>query len=286
MKKNKFLSGLGAKLALAIVALTTTMFTSCEKENIEIEVTPVNAKAYITPVVVANGVDVTSAAVITFSETPISANGSYYYEGTPNLAAKTITVSATYNGMEGTSASISIPAVAAGNFHAAVAKIFVSYPAANIEETQITTVTTEEVANPTTIASFTNDGEYTKKFTFNYIDIEGAKVIENDYTGNDEAVLAQINKYKKDYSEKEASIEVEVPAYTILTPDVETVKTTTKHQIVLKSRATGNVIATFVVEEYKTEVNTNTTSIDHGHGHDHDHGHGNGNAGGGISNAD
>ena len=33
MKKNKFLSGLSAKLALAIVALTTTMFTSCEKEN-------------------------------------------------------------------------------------------------------------------------------------------------------------------------------------------------------------------------------------------------------------
>ena len=27
MKKNKFLSGLSAKLALAIVALTTTMFT-------------------------------------------------------------------------------------------------------------------------------------------------------------------------------------------------------------------------------------------------------------------
>ena len=52
MKKNKFLSGLSAKLALAIVALTTTMFTSCEKENIGIEVTPVNAKFIITPVVI------------------------------------------------------------------------------------------------------------------------------------------------------------------------------------------------------------------------------------------
>ncbi len=49
MKKNKFLSGLSAKLALAIVALTTTMFTSCEKENIGIEVTPRKCKIYYNP---------------------------------------------------------------------------------------------------------------------------------------------------------------------------------------------------------------------------------------------
>lgn len=66
MKKNKFLSGLSAKLALAIVALTTTMFTSCEKENIGIEVTPVNAKFIITPVVIdaTTGTDVTQSAEI------------------------------------------------------------------------------------------------------------------------------------------------------------------------------------------------------------------------------
>ena len=39
MKKKSFLSGVNAKLALAAVALTSVMFTSCEKE--EFNVAPV-----------------------------------------------------------------------------------------------------------------------------------------------------------------------------------------------------------------------------------------------------
>ena len=37
MKKKSFLSGISAKLALAAVALTTVVFTSCEKESINVE---------------------------------------------------------------------------------------------------------------------------------------------------------------------------------------------------------------------------------------------------------
>ena len=52
MKKKSFLSGVSAKLALAAVALTSVMFTSCEKE--EFNVAPVeqadaSAKISITP---------------------------------------------------------------------------------------------------------------------------------------------------------------------------------------------------------------------------------------------
>lgn len=106
MKKNKFLSGLSAKLALAIVALTTTMFTSCEKENIGIEVTPVNAKFIITPVVIdaTTGTDVTQSAEISFSK------GNGTYEGTPELASESININAKYKGMTG-SASVTIPAL-------------------------------------------------------------------------------------------------------------------------------------------------------------------------------
>ena len=95
MKKNKFLSGLSAKLALAIVALTTTMFTSCEKENIGIEVTPVNAKFIITPVVIdaTTGTDVTQSAEISFSK------GNGTYEGTPEPASESININAKYKGM-------------------------------------------------------------------------------------------------------------------------------------------------------------------------------------------
>ena len=41
MKKNKFLSGLSAKLALAIVALTTTIFSFSQ----EVHATPKNINA-------------------------------------------------------------------------------------------------------------------------------------------------------------------------------------------------------------------------------------------------
>lgn len=37
MKKKSFLGGIGAKLALAAVALTTVVFTSCEKEEFNVE---------------------------------------------------------------------------------------------------------------------------------------------------------------------------------------------------------------------------------------------------------
>ena len=81
-------------MALAIVALTTTMFTSCEKENIGIEVTPVNAKFIITPVVIdaTTGTDVTQSAEISFSK------GNGTYEGTPELASESININAKYKG--------------------------------------------------------------------------------------------------------------------------------------------------------------------------------------------
>ncbi len=61
MKKKSFLSGIGAKLALAAVALTTVVFTSCEKEefNVEpIELSPASAT------IVATVYDLTTAEVL------------------------------------------------------------------------------------------------------------------------------------------------------------------------------------------------------------------------------
>lgn len=51
MKKKSFLSGISAKLALAAVALTTMVFTSCEKEEFivePIEVAPASATIFAT----------------------------------------------------------------------------------------------------------------------------------------------------------------------------------------------------------------------------------------------
>lgn len=129
MKKNKFLSGLGAKLAFAIVvALATTMFTSCEKDNINVSVTPVKATAYVNILVVADNNDVTSTATISSSEGTVTKSSNGYQvklEGNPTLADKTIKIDASYNGMTGT-ASVVIKALEAGKTASATAKIFLT----------------------------------------------------------------------------------------------------------------------------------------------------------------
>lgn len=71
MKKIKFLNGISAVFALAVVALATTL-TSCEKEEFNVNVTPTNAQAVISPIVLAieDGVttDVTGQATIAPAE--------------------------------------------------------------------------------------------------------------------------------------------------------------------------------------------------------------------------
>lgn len=291
MKKNNFLSGLSAKLALAIVTLATTMFTSCEKEDISISVTPVNATAYVNIMVVANNSDVTGAATITPSEgTVTTVNGTYQikFEGNPTLAKKTITIDASYGGMTGNT-SVELPALEAGGTTSVTAKIFLNYSKEDLEivKDQNVKVETEEVKNPTEEAKeadWTNDTEnpITQKFT--YIDIEGSKVLSSDYDGYDEAVKNLINAYNKEYTEKKETIEIEIPAYTKKVPVVTTTKSTITYNIVTKTRAAGDKIVTFTVEDYTTKVDAEAVSIGHGHGHD---GHGDGgNAGGGITNAD
>ncbi len=112
MKKNRFLKGMSAAFALALVALATT-FTSCEKENFNVEVTTPDATATISPIVLyvdadGNVSDVTSLAVISGNKT---------YTG-QTISAQTVTVTATYNGLTG-SETVEIPELSAGeNFYA------------------------------------------------------------------------------------------------------------------------------------------------------------------------
>lgn len=290
MKKNKFLSGLSAKLALAIVALATTMFTSCEKENIEISVTPVNATAYVNIIVVANNNDVTNVATITASEGTVKTeNGSYQIklEGNPALASKTLKIDAAYEGMTGT-ADVTIPALEASKTTSVTAKIFLKYSNDNLEivKDENVEVEIEDVENPTPEANeadWTNntENEVVKKFT--YTDIEGSKVLSEDYEGYDETVKNLINSYNKKYTEDSKTIDITIPAYSKKVPEVKTTKSVITYNIVTKTRAAGDVVVTFTVEDYTTKVEATPESTGHGHGH----GHGtDNNAGGGITTAE
>lgn len=279
MKKSKFLNGLSAKLALAVVAVATATFTSCSNESIEIDVTPINAEFVITPVVVANNADVTLSATITPA---LNTRGQYVITGNPTISSQTVTVEAQYNGMSGT-ATVNVPNLQAGSFQAETVKIFLSYKQNDLVDSQEKIVSTDDVENPTVIGDpLTNNTANAITQTLRYTDIKGSKVIESDYKGNDEAILAAINKYNFEYSEKPATYEFTVPAYSMITPEVKTVKTVSTYTISTVTRASGLVLATFTVEDYTTTVSGETVNI----GHDNNHGHGNGNAGGGINDAD
>lgn len=116
--KNKFFSSLSVKLALAVVALSALTFTSCDKEPFDVKIIYNPAKVTITPAVqyidMAAGTaqDVTSSATITFS----GATSTGVIEGTttnPSIAAGVVNITATYNGLTGTT-SVQTPALQTG----------------------------------------------------------------------------------------------------------------------------------------------------------------------------
>jgi len=111
MKRMKFLNGFGAMFALVGVAIATT-FTSCEKEDFNVSVDPINAQATIETTVLYvdenSTTNVTDQATITYSAGPT-------FTGSPTLSAQTVTVTASYNGLTNT-ATVNVPALGAGQF--------------------------------------------------------------------------------------------------------------------------------------------------------------------------
>ena len=111
MKRMKFLNGIGAMLALAGVAIATT-FTSCEKEDFNVNVDPINAQATIETTVLYvdenSTTNVTDLADIQYSAGPT-------FTGNPTLSAQTVTVTATYQGLT-KAATVNVPALGAGQF--------------------------------------------------------------------------------------------------------------------------------------------------------------------------
>ena len=111
MKRMKFLNGIGAMFALAGVAIATT-FTSCEKEDFNVNVDPINAQATIEATVLYvdenSTTNVTDQATINYSAGPT-------FTGNPTLEPQIVTVTAEYKGITG-SATVNVPYLGAGQF--------------------------------------------------------------------------------------------------------------------------------------------------------------------------
>lgn len=148
MKKKNFLSGISAKLALAAVALTTVVFTSCEKEefNVEpVELSPASAT------IVATVYDLTTGEVIvpqTIIETVAAGT-----DGTIAATTKTVTCpafsSADY--LPVGAITVAIPALNRGQFALIPVNFYAQKTVSAAKNVTVsedpTTVETEEVKN-------------------------------------------------------------------------------------------------------------------------------------------
>ena len=251
MKKIKFLNGISAVFALAVVALATTL-TSCEKEEFNVNVTPTNAQAVISPIVLAieDGVttDVTGQATIAPAELT--------FTGNPTLAAKSVDVTASYNGLSAT-VTVKVPALQAGQFATLTPTIILQEEDA---ETKIVAESTklEPVTDPK-VKTWDNYELYWFDIpSFPYVVKEGAKVGAKKINTTDlierAAIESFFNTLENTYEEAETEplASIEVDDYTTST--------------------------LFVLE--------NQDIPGHGHSHGHGHGHGEGNAGGGVGELD
>lgn len=295
MKKIKFLNGINAMFALAVVALATT-FTSCEKEEFNVNVDPINAQATISPIVlyVADGVttDVTSTAKITYNPNSV-------FTGNPALAATIATVSVSYDGMSA-DVKVAVPALQAGQFATLTPTIILQKktPETKVEISQ---VMGEEKLETEKGKDLTNTTDYWYSTTVKYLEKSGNKILEKNINTTDVNEVAAIGTFFNALQDtyKEAWVEqknVPVYAHSLTKTSVTYTVVTTEYKIIKKTttvtKADGEtVIATAKVENYATSTVTTTPNQQiPGHSHapaGHGHGHGSDpNAGGGIVIAD
>lgn len=291
MKKKSFLSGINAVFALAVVALATT-FTSCEKEEFNVNIEPINAQATISPIVLAveNGVttDVTTVATVTISP-------SATFTGNPTLAATTATVTASYNDMS-VEVKVAVPELQAGQFASLTPTIILQKETA---ETKIVVDPQEEPANTENKEGFEdNTTDYYYYTTGKYLKKSGNKVLEDTKVikTTDLLEIGAINSFfstlKDTYKEEEVEIDEEIPVYahsrTII--NVAYTVVTTDYKIVKKAdantKAGEEILASMKVKNFATALGAILVNQQiPGHNHapaSHGHGHGGDNAGGGI----
>ena len=278
MKKTNYLKGLGAKLALAVVAFGAA-FTSCTEEDFNINVQPNNAKVIFNP----TAIDPVSVATVNATFT-----GAEAIEGNPSIGAGSRTITATVNGGATGSATVNYEAVQAGSTVTYSPVIILSDGLFTFTETDskiVSSVTKNGNVNNghshNGTSWFLNASDYSGKFTAEWN--ESAKTsIKNVVINNAKAesyidALIQAVNVKGSETYEVAAWEMISTIFTISTSE-------TTYNIV--STIDGTVVGqvTVVNPLAKVEVKEVRSAIPGHEGHYHyGHSHGAGdNAGGGM----
>ena len=179
MKKKSFLSGISAKLALAAVALTTVVFTSCEKESINVEPVELpNASATIAVTVYS----LDNGSVLQTSMETIAAGA----DGKIAAQEKTIAAPSIEGYLPGQAITVKVPALDKGQYALIPANIYLQ---SEVGAAKNPIVTEDEVTPDTPAApkpsEFTNDSSSPMTVNVTYNAFRG-QVVEN---------LKEINEY-------------------------------------------------------------------------------------------
>ena len=254
--------------------------------------TPTNAQAVISPIVLAieDGVttDVTGQATIAPAELT--------FTGNPTLAAKSVDVTASYNGLSAT-VTVKVPALQAGQFATLTPTIILQEEDA---ETKIVAESTklEPVTDPK-VKTWDNYELYWFDIpSFPYVVKEGAKVGAKKINTTDlierAAIESFFNTLENTYEETTVTTpenKYKVYANSRTTASITYTVVTTEYKVVKKAvtKAETEPLASIEVDDYTTStlfVLENQDIPGHGHSHGHGHGHGEGNAGGGVGELD
>lgn len=292
MKKIKFFGGL---FAMAAVALATT-FTSCEKEELNIEVDPTQAQLTFSVSVfdLATNSDVTAQATVTGADAVTAAKGA-------TIAAASYTITANVGAATG-SVTVNAPAVAPGQVVNMAAIVYLS-------SDNIVKVEGEVTANAAAAyQKYGNQGEFThthggadwvrnaSNYLLPYTASYDVKV--NYELVSSEMIIPTVSlknfiEANEEFAGENLTGEVSLNATAWSYYNALFTITPGTADYTFESVATGDVLGT--AEYAVSAVSVAAENVDmeipgHGHaygmGHGHGHGHGGANAGGGIIYAD
>jgi hypothetical protein len=255
MKKNNFLGGLGAKLALAVVAVAA-MFTSCSNEDISINVKAVDATFQILPTVISDGVDVTAQATITYSD-----NSTGKYSAT-EIQAGSVVVTAAYNGLSA-SKTVEIPHLTAAKSQSTTV-LFILNSKAPETTTEYTLVLVSEgeaeIVSTISTENLDNNSDYAAKKSFDYEAAQDIKVTDVKVYGDaDKATIEAWAKAQLEGSNTVTkSFEVEVAAQSRKVATVSKTATQRVYNVVATTTTKSDETAVAVV--YVTESNVSVAA--------------------------
>ena len=281
MKKINFLKGLSAKFAFAVVALGAA-FTSCTKEEFNVEVEPNNAKIYFNPSVVNPIANATVSATFTGAET---------ITGTPNIAAGETTITATAADGATGSTTVAYDAVQAGTTATYSPVIYLSnglFKLVKVSEKATTVTKAGNVTNGHShngSAWYVNKSDYSAKFTAEWSETAKTTMEVNNIAENSIQLQDYLKTLGNTEVTREGSETHEVAAWEMVRTIFSITSLAETFNVVAVANedfVVANVTITNPLYLVKVEVDRDAIPGHEGHYHaGHSHGASD-NAGGGI----